>query len=86
MYAWSAEDGDEYEEVWRAMLETAEQWEVPTFPVTGADVLARGIPEGPEVGDLLAAVEGWWTERDFAPDRAALLERLDALVAERRRK
>ena len=46
--AWSAEDGDEYEEVWRAMLETAEQWEVPTFPVTGADVLARGIPEGPE--------------------------------------
>ena len=49
-YAWAAEDGDEYEEVWRAMLETAEQWEVPTFPVTGADVLARGIPEGPEVG------------------------------------
>ena len=86
LYAWSAEDGDEYEEVWRAMLETAEQWEVPTFPVTGADVLARGIPEGPEVGDLLAAVEGWWTERDFAPDREALLDRLDALVAERRRK
>ena len=84
LYAWSAEDGDEYEEVWRAMLETAEQWEVPTFPVTGADVLARGIPEGPEVGDLLAAVEGWWTERDFAPDRAALLERLDAFVAESR--
>ncbi len=84
LYAWSAEDGDEYEEVWRAMLKTAEQWEVPTFPVTGADVLARGIPQGPEVGDLLAAVEGWWTERDFAPDRAALLERLDAFVAESR--
>ena len=86
LYAWSAEDGDEYEEVWRAMLETAEQWEVPTFPVTGADVLARGIPEGPEVGDLLRTVEDWWLKRNFAPNRAALLDRLDALVAERRRK
>ena len=67
------------------MLETANSWEEPTFPVTGADVFARGVPEGPEVGHLLKAVEDWWIERDFVPDRAALLEKLDALVAERRR-
>ena len=69
---------------WRAMLETADVWEAPTFPVSGADVLARGIPEGPEVGELLRAVEEWWIERDFAPDRAALLQKLDALVGARR--
>ena len=66
------------------MLETADRWEAPTLPAQGADVLARGVPEGPEVGQLLRQVEEWWIERDFAPDRAALLEKLDALVAESR--
>ena len=80
--AWSAEGGDEHEAAWRTMLETADRWEAPTLPVQGADVLARGILEGPEVGHLLTAIEDWWIERDFVPDRAALLEKLDALVAE----
>ena len=84
LLAW-ANRASESESAWREMLETASKWKPPTLPVTGADVLARGVPEGPEVGALLRAVEDWWIERDFAPDRAALLEKLDALVAERRR-
>ena len=75
---------NEGDEAWRRMLETLEAWKPPTLPVSGADVLALNIPEGPEVGRLLTAVEEWWIELDFAPDRAALLERLDALVAESR--
>ena len=84
--AWADERSSEDEAAWGAMLETAEEWQTPTFPVTGADVLARSIPEGSEVGRLLKAVEDWWIERDFTPGRAALLEKLDALVAERREK
>ena len=76
---------NEGDEAWRRVLETLEAWKPPTLPVSGADVLALNIPEGPEVGRLLSAVEEWWIERDFAPDRAALLEKLDALVAESRR-
>ena len=83
LLAWARHTENEI--AWRAMLETIEQWEAPTFPLAGADVLARGILEGPEVGNLLRVVEDWWVERDFEPDRAALLERLDALVAERPR-
>ena len=82
--AWAAEPKSENEAIWQAMLETTEIWESPQFPLAGTDVLARDIEEGPEVGRLLFAVEEWWIERDFAPDRAALLERLDALVAESR--
>ena len=67
------------------MLKTAAEWVPPEFPLTGTDVLTRGVEEGPEVGRLLRAVEEWWIERDFKPYRAALLERLDALIAERRR-
>ena len=81
--AWASKSKGEGEEAWRAMLLRAETWEAPTFPVTGADVLSRGIPEGPEVGRLLREVEDWWIEHDFKPDRAALLEKLDALVAVR---
>ena len=84
LLAWAYRGDDEA--TWLAMLKTAAEWESPTLPLSGTDVLARGIPEGPEVGDLLRAVEDWWIERNFAPDRAALLDRLDALVAERRRK
>ena len=63
LLAWATETKDENEAAWRTMLETAETWEAPPFPVTGADVLARGIPEGPEVGDLLRTVEDWWIKR-----------------------
>ena len=83
LLAWAKEAEGENATAWRAMLETAATWEEPALPVTGADVLARGVEAGPAVGRLLFAVEAWWKDRDFAPDRAALLGRLDALVAAR---
>ena len=84
LLAWVTEMKGENETAWRKMLKRAKEWEAPTFPVTGADVLALGIPEGPEVGRLLREVEDWWIENDFAPGRGAALHRLDALTAERR--
>ena len=83
LLGWALQDEIESETTYPAMLKDALEWKAPTFPVTGADILARGIPEGPEVGRLLAAVEEWWIERDFRPDRAAALEQLDALIAQR---
>ena len=85
LMAWAVQDKAGSETTRRAMLETARAWQAPTFPLTGADVLAHGVDAGPRVGQLLKAAEDWWIERDFAPDRAALLDRLDALVAESRR-
>ncbi len=51
----------------------------PPFPLTGRDVRALGIPAGPVVGELLASIEDWWIERDFAPARGQCLARLAAL-------
>lgn len=64
-----------------AMLETARQWRPPTLPIGGDDVMALDIESGPEVGDLLAAVEKWWIDGNFKADRAAALEKLATLVA-----
>ena len=85
LMTWTVQDEAGSETTRRAMMETARAWQEPPFPLTGADVLAQGVDAGPRVGQLLQAVEDWWIERDFAPDRAALLDRLDALVAESRR-
>ncbi len=78
LLAWAADGADR---PFRAMLETADLWENPALPVSGADALASGAEEGPAVGRLLAAVEAWWIGRDFAPGRAEALEKLAALVA-----
>jgi len=65
---------------WRALLEAARVWTPKTLPVTGDDVLAAGIPAGPDVGRLLAAVEEWWIGAGFAPSRDEALARLQRLI------
>ncbi len=84
LLGWALQDKIESETTYPAMLKDAHEWNAPDFPVTGVDVLALGVEEGPKVGGLLREVEDWWIERDFKPDRAALLERLDALIADSR--
>ena len=52
-------------------LAAAKAWQPKRLPVGGNDILALGVPAGPRVGALLAALEAWWTAQDFEPDRAA---------------
>ena len=73
--AWAARPADD-PAPWRALIQIAETWTPPTLPVNGVDAQAAGAAHGPAVGRALAAVENWWIEHDFAPDRAALLQRL----------
>ena len=56
-----------------------EGWTEPRFPLTGADLKQAGIEAGPGMGRMLAELERWWIEADFAPDREACLARLRAL-------
>ncbi|MSP51202.1 MAG: CCA tRNA nucleotidyltransferase [Alphaproteobacteria bacterium] len=62
----------------RAQMVAAVAWTAPRFPVKGGDLIARGIPRGPEVSRLLRVLENWWIEQDFAPDRGSILGQLDA--------
>jgi poly(A) polymerase len=76
-----AADGKLRPSALRKLLDLAETWEIPTFPLGGDDVTALGIAPGPRVGRLLSAVRRWWEEGDFAADRAACLARLKELSA-----
>jgi poly(A) polymerase len=55
-------------------------WTVPRMPVSGGDLIKRGLTAGPVVARLLKAVEEAWIAADF-PDRAKTLEIADQVVA-----
>jgi len=40
------------------------------------------VPEGPEVGRVLARLEGWWVEGDFAAGEGALRARLNTVIGQ----
>jgi poly(A) polymerase len=65
----------------KAALRLARTWRAPDFPLDGRDLLAMGVPQGPEVGRLLTLVRREWEEADFAFDRAACLARAAELAA-----
>jgi poly(A) polymerase len=62
------------------LLALAESWEPPRFPLTGRDVMQAGVPEGPEVGRVLAALENWWAEGDFTAKERDLRARLQDMI------
>jgi poly(A) polymerase len=63
-------------------LAAARSWQPRRLPVGGDDILALGVPAGPRVGAILKALEAWWLERDFVPDRAACLAEARRLLAQ----
>jgi poly(A) polymerase len=62
------------------LLAFAERWKRPVFPIKGSDLAALGMAPGPELGDMLRALETEWIDESFKPDRDALLDRARAML------
>jgi poly(A) polymerase len=69
------------DEAWLQLLRAGAEWSVPRFPLKGRDAVRLGVPPGPAVGRLMAALEDWWIAGDFQADRAACLAKLKDLAA-----
>lgn len=80
LLAWASSDRLAAGVQWRALLPLAEGWSTPSFPLTGDDVLAAGVPPGRLVGAVLREVEAWWVDSDFPADRLSAIERLKSVV------
>jgi poly(A) polymerase len=78
--AWAASDRNAAAPQWRALIPLAESWTAPTFPLTGEEVIAAGVPKGPLVGQVMREVEDWWIDLDFIDDKLAAVERLKAVA------
>ncbi len=47
------------------IMDIARYWQPPTFPITGDDLIAAGIPPGKNLGAKLKALEEKWIKSDF---------------------
>ena len=56
-----------------AVLQRLEAIEVPTFPVTGNDLIQKGFKPGPRLGAELDRLEKKWIASNFQLDRGQLL-------------
>jgi poly(A) polymerase len=56
------------------LLDFAENWERPQFPVAGADLIASGMRSGPQLGAQLKALEERWVDSGFGLTKADLLK------------
>lgn len=55
---------------------------VPVFPLRGADLIARGVPKGPRIGELLARARAVWFQDGCPTDRSAADRLLEHVLAE----
>ena len=54
----------------------ADEWQPPIFPVTGDDLIARGITPGKKMGELLRKLEEEWEESGYRLGKKELLSKL----------
>jgi poly(A) polymerase len=62
---------------WQRLLDLPHRWTVPKLPFAGRDLLLRGLPPGPHIGQILAAFEAWWIAEDFPTDPTVLDAQLE---------
>jgi poly(A) polymerase len=55
-------------------------WDVPKFPIRGADLIAKGLTAGPIIAQTLQGIERQWVADDF-PEGAAFTALTDQLIA-----
>jgi len=73
LLAWAGAD-EKTAQSYRAMYTLVGSWEVPTFPVSGADLLALGIEQGPAMGQALERLEAQWEASNYTLTRELLLQ------------
>ena len=69
---------------WISLVQMAYTWAPPLCPISGADVLALGIPEGPLVGQMVMEAETWWADTNFKASRRETLDHLITLSKQRK--
>ena len=73
---WHVDSSASAEDVsWQAAARFAASTAVPALPVSGSDIMARGIRSGPMVGQVLKELQALWIRAGF-PDNPSALHRL----------
>lgn len=71
---------DEASRFLQEMHQLFDSWAIPAFSLTGEELLAQGVKQGPQLGKLLKTVEAWWISQDFEPTHEQCLSHLSTLL------
>ncbi len=74
LLAWASGEASETDRAWTFAAGLAQSWRRPAFPVTGADLIAKGWKPGVALGNRLKELEDCWIESGFSLSRDALLD------------
>jgi tRNA nucleotidyltransferase/poly(A) polymerase len=74
LLCWADSDAPPDDPAFRRAADLVRSWRRPKFPVTGGDLVARGWPPGPALGERLKRLEERWIESRFTLGRDALLD------------
>ncbi|WJR80102.1 CCA tRNA nucleotidyltransferase [Bradyrhizobium sp. NP1] len=85
LLAWARSGNAADDPRWRALATLPQRWQAPKFPLKAADFLARGLNEGPALGQVLALAEDAWLAADFPLDAAMLASIADQAMARLKR-
>lgn len=78
--SWADDPDPAHSGQWRDVLAAVKAWHRPTMPVTGAQLIAAGVPHGPQVGKILRAFEDWWIDTGFPDDAETIDAELSRLL------
>lgn len=67
---------------WQDVMEFADAWQGRVFPLQGRDLLALGLPPGPQIGAVLDKVENWWEDGGYAADLEACLDQARLILGD----
>jgi tRNA nucleotidyltransferase/poly(A) polymerase len=81
LLAWSRAPESLSDAHWQEIAGLPRHWTPPDFPIAAADVMARGVPKGPLLGQVLRAAEEAWIAADFPEDKTSRDTILDAAIA-----
>jgi poly(A) polymerase len=80
LLAWARSGSDADATSWRELATLPGRWVAPKFPLKAADFIARGIAEGPRLGQALGLAEDAWVAANFPLDEPALKAIADQTV------
>jgi poly(A) polymerase len=81
LLAWARSGDAANDASWRELASLPARWSAPKFPLKAADFIARGIGQGPGLGQALALAEDAWLAAEFPLDQLSLATIADQTAA-----
>jgi poly(A) polymerase len=80
LLGWARSQANAHDVKWRDLATLPQRWTAPKFPLKAADLMKRGLTQGPALGAALASAERAWIAAGFTQERSALDDIADAAV------